>query len=64
VEPGVFYLFYGDPQSGIDLFLHQLMAGALDAEDGAGKVVYLNCGNYREEKTLFDIPSLVRFLSP
>jgi RecA/RadA recombinase len=62
VEPGVFYLFYGDPQSGIDLFLHQLMAGALDAEDGAGKVVYLNCGNYREEKTLFDIPTLVRFL--
>jgi len=62
VEPGAFYLFYGDPQSGIDLFIHQLMAGALDMEDGVGKVVYLNCGNYREEKTLFDVPSLVRFL--
>ncbi len=62
VEPGVFYLFYGDLQSGIDLFLHQLMASALGAEDWAGKVIYLNCGNYREEKTLFDIPSLVHFL--
>jgi len=62
VEPGVFYLFYGDLQSGIDLLLHQLMASALSAEDRTSKVVYLNCGNYREEKTIFDIPSLVHVL--
>lgn len=62
VEPGVFYLFYGDPESGIDLFLHSLMAKALDAGEGSSRVIYLNCGNYREDKTILDIPSLIRFL--
>jgi len=38
------------------------MASILGVEDGPSRVVYLNCGNYREEKTLFDVPSLVRFL--
>ena len=26
LEPGTFYLFYGNPESSIDLFLHRLMA--------------------------------------
>lgn len=62
IEPGAFYLFYGEAESGIDRFLHQLMAEALGAEDGARKVVYLNCGNYREDKTILDIPRLVNLL--
>ena len=62
IEPGVFYLFYGNTKSGIDLLLHQLMADALDTENGTGKVLYLNCGNYREEKTILDIPLLVNIL--
>ena len=59
IEPGVFYLLYGDPESGIDLLLHQLMANDLKAEDRTSNVVYLNCGNYREEKTILNIPFLV-----
>jgi RecA/RadA recombinase len=59
IEPGVFYLFYGGPESGIDLILHRLMASVLKTEDGPSKVVYLNCGNYREEKTVLNIPFLV-----
>ena len=62
IEPGVFYLFYGSPESGIDLLLHSLMARALSAGDVTGKVVYLNCGNYREEKTILDVPCLVRYI--
>ena len=38
IEPGVFYLFYGEAESGIDQFLHQLMANALGAEDGTRKL--------------------------
>jgi DNA repair protein RadB len=62
IAPGVFYLFYGDPESGLDRFLHHLMARALDAGDDRGQVVYLNCGNYREDKTILDIPYLIRVL--
>jgi RecA/RadA recombinase len=58
---GAFYLFYGEADSGIDLLIHQLMANSLigDADD---RVVYLNCGNYREDKTILNIPSLVYIL--
>ena len=62
VEPGVFYLFYGNSENGIDLLLHQLMANALAMGRGKGNVVYLNCGNYREDKTILDVPSLVHLL--
>jgi len=58
IEQGAFYLFYGEAESGIDLLIHQLMANAL-SECDEGRVVYLNCGNYREDKTILDIPSLV-----
>ncbi len=62
VAPGVFYLFYGAPESGLDRFLHHLMAKALGGGDGSGCVVYLNCGNYREDKTILDLPHLVHCL--
>lgn len=62
IEPGAFYLFYGEAESGIDLFLHQLMANTLGVEDRTDKIIYLNCGNYREEKTILDIPRLVNLL--
>lgn len=60
IERGSFYLFYGETGSGIDLLLHQLMANTL--ENDGDRVIYLNCGNYREDKTILDIPSLVYLL--
>ena len=62
VEPGCFYLFYGDPENGIDQLLHQLIANALGLDDETRKVVYLNCGNYREDKTILNIPLLTNML--
>lgn len=62
IEPGTFYLFYGNAESGIDQFLHRLIGEALGAGDRTGRVIYLNCGNYREEKTILDIPRLVDLL--
>ncbi|RLI37331.1 hypothetical protein DRO66_04025 [Candidatus Bathyarchaeota archaeon] len=62
IEPRVFYLFYGNLESDIDILLHHIIAKALDKGDRTGKVVYLNCGNYREDKTILNIPCLVRFL--
>lgn len=61
IELGTFYLFYGETRSGIDFFIHQLMASTY-TEDKTGKIIYLNCGNYREEKTILDIPRLVSLL--
>jgi len=61
VELGVFYLFYGEDVVVVDLVLHRLMATALGCF-GEGRIVYLNCGNYREEKTILDIPNLIRYI--
>jgi RecA/RadA recombinase len=58
IGQGVFYLFYGQEESCIDLLLHQLMGNSLTGDED-GSVIYLNCGNYREDKTILDIPSLV-----
>ncbi len=60
-ELGAFYLFYGEDVVVVDLVLHRLMASALGCSEES-RVVYLNCGNYREEKTLLDIPNLIRFI--
>jgi len=55
LECGLFYLFYGDDM--VDSLIHSLMVNALGS---CGKmklkprILYLNCGNYREEKTLLD----------
>jgi len=58
IEKGKFYLFYGQEKSGIDYLIHQLMENAL-TNDSEDKIIYLNCGNYREDKTILDISSLV-----
>ena len=55
LESGLFYLFYGDET--VDSLIHNLMVNALGS---CGKmklklqILYLNCGNYREEKTILD----------
>jgi len=55
LECGLFYLFYGDET--VDSLIHSLMVNALGS---CGKmklkpqILYLNCGNYREEKTILD----------
>lgn len=61
IETRIFYLFYGNLESGIDILLHHLIAKTLDTGDRTNKIVYLNCGNYREDKTILNIPCLVRF---
>jgi RecA/RadA recombinase len=63
IEPGHFYLFYGDNKS-VDLLIHQILVNCLLPEEKYGfdgKAVYSNCGNYREEKTLLD-SQLLSFL--
>ncbi len=57
LRQGSFCLFYGHEESCIDLLLHQLMANSI-TRDGDESVIYLNCGNYREDKTILDILSL------
>lgn len=57
IEPGKFYLFYGDSKSGVDFLIHQVLVNCLLPKERYGfdgKAVYFNCGNYREEKTLLD----------
>jgi len=56
LEPGLFYLFYGDDGS-VDPLIQGLLASSLQHlvdEDCETKAIYLNCGNYREEKTILD----------
>jgi len=52
VEPVGFYLFYGAGDSGVEHLLHALLVGGLE---DSGKAVYLNCGNYKREKTILDL---------
>jgi DNA repair protein RadA len=57
VEPGQFYLFYGDKKSGVDTLIHQILVNSLlpiDRFGFGGKCVYSNCGNYREDRTMLD----------
>ncbi|MEM2996433.1 MAG: hypothetical protein QXK52_02850 [Candidatus Bathyarchaeia archaeon] len=59
--PGAFYLFYGDDESGVDSLLHQILVNSLLPPDGSGlggKALYINCGNYREERTILDVSQL------
>jgi len=65
IEPGQFYLFYGDKKSGVDFLIHQVLVNCLTPKKKFGfdgKAVYSNCGNYRKEKTLLD-SHLLGFLS-
>jgi len=57
IELGRFYLFYGDEESGVDRIMHNLLVNALLPPDRfgfGGKSVYLNCGNYKYERTMLD----------
>ena len=57
IEPGLFYLLYGDRKSGVDHLIHQILVNCLlpkEQNGFSGKAVYSNCGNYRREKTLLD----------
>ncbi len=65
VEPGQFYLFYGEEESGVDRIVHNLLVNALLPPEKfglGGKSVYVNCGNYRYERTMLDT-NLLCYLS-
>ena len=53
VASGMFYLFYGDADA-VDHMTHQLLVNTLLGRNSSAESVYLNCGNYREEKTIFN----------
>jgi RecA/RadA recombinase len=64
IELGVFYLFYGEDGSGVDFLMHQILVNSLlpiDKYGFDGKAVYLNCGNYKHERTVLDV-QLLTFL--
>ena len=53
LEPGLFYLFYGDEEGGLThLLLLRLLVEAM--RDGGARAVYLVCGNYRRSRTVMD----------
>jgi len=55
LEHGLFYLFYGD--EAVDSLIHRLLVSSLQSVGGEGfeaRALYMNCGNYREEKTILD----------
>jgi RecA/RadA recombinase len=57
IEPGQFCLFYGDKNSGVDHLIHQILVSCLLPYRDLGlngRCVYANCGNYREDRTIFD----------
>ena len=61
IRTGLFYLFYGDEESGVDVLIHRILANSLlppDKNGFGGKTIYVNCGNYKYEKTLLDIELL------
>jgi len=58
LEPGLFYLFYGD--GGFpDRLLHRLLVEAVKRGRGA---VYLVCGNYRRSRTVMDSDLLLSLI--
>jgi len=60
LEPGLFYLFYGDEDDGIpDTVLHRLL---VDAVAQGGRAVYVVCGNYRRSRTVMDSEFLLNLI--
>jgi len=61
IEPGRLYLFYGDEDSGVDFLIHRILINSL-LERGkgglGGRCLYVNCGNYKYERTILDIELL------
>ncbi|MEM1582547.1 MAG: hypothetical protein QXK89_08580 [Candidatus Bathyarchaeia archaeon] len=61
IKQGLFYLFYGDEDSGVDLLIHQILVNSLPPKEEfglGGKCVYIYCGNYRRERTMLDTRTL------
>ena len=60
LEPGLFYLFYGDEDDGIpDTVLHRLL---VEAVAQGGRAVYVVCGNYRRSRTVMDSEFLLNLI--
>jgi len=59
LKPGILHLFYGDEESGVDKIIHIAMASAIIESGVTGRVIYLNCGNYKYGRTLLDLDLLV-----
>ena len=60
LEPGLFYLFYGDEDDGIpDTVLHRLL---VEAVVQGGRAVYVVCGNYRRSRTVMDSEFLLNLI--
>jgi meiotic recombination protein DMC1 len=62
LKPKAFHLFYGDKRSGVDELLHRLLVHSILPREIGGlgeRAVYINCGNYRIERTVLDF----RFLT-
>lgn len=65
IKKGFFYLFYGDEKSGVDFVIHKLLVHSLLPEfrhGFGGKAVYVNCGNYKYERTIFDVELIGRLM--
>lgn len=65
IERGLFYLFYGDEESGVDTLIHRILVNSLLPSDKLGwdgKCVYMYCGNYRREKITLDTRLLTYML--
>jgi hypothetical protein len=60
LKPGILQLFYGDAESGVDQIIHMAIASAIMQSGMTGRVIYLNCGNYKYGRTLLDLDLLVR----
>jgi hypothetical protein len=53
LDPGLFYLFYGDEDGGLpDSLIHGLLVEAVKEPDA--RAVYVVCGNYRRSRTVID----------
>jgi hypothetical protein len=60
LEPGLFYLFYGDEDDGLpDTVLHWLL---VEAVAQGGRAIYVVCGNYRRSRTMMDSEFLLNLI--
>ena len=58
--PGLFYLLYGDDDTGVpDVMLHRLL---VEAVAQGGRAVYVVCGNYRRSRTVMDSEFLLALM--
>jgi RecA/RadA recombinase len=65
VENSAFHLFYGDQESGVDHLIHQILIHSLLPVKKGGwdcAAVYLNCGNYKYERTILNVKLLTKMI--